>query len=75
MYACGGAEDVHGLHLVTQCQVPLLAHGDAVGHGAASMTARLAPCIGCRNDDLGVAPDLVNHGLPPAHHGLQQMHH
>eukprot|EP00975_Prorocentrum_lima_P054854 11499793-Prorocentrum_lima.AAC.1 len=52
----------------------LLAHRDAVGHGAAQATARLAPCIDCRMDDLGVAPDLVNHGLPHAYRGLH-LHH
>eukprot|EP00975_Prorocentrum_lima_P034492 7250564-Prorocentrum_lima.AAC.1 len=52
----------------------LLEHGDAVGHDAAQATARLAPCINCRNDDLGGAPDLVNHGLSPAHHAPQQVY-
>eukprot|EP00975_Prorocentrum_lima_P061842 12882250-Prorocentrum_lima.AAC.1 len=44
MHACGGAGDVDGLHLVTQRQMQLLAHGDSVGHGAARATACLAPC-------------------------------
>eukprot|EP00975_Prorocentrum_lima_P003241 716145-Prorocentrum_lima.AAC.1 len=43
----------------------LLAHGDAVGDGAARAIARLAPCIGCRNDDLDVDRDIADQGLPP----------
>eukprot|EP00975_Prorocentrum_lima_P064176 12895979-Prorocentrum_lima.AAC.1 len=42
MHACCGAEDVDGLHLVTLHQMRISVHGDAVGHGAAQATARLA---------------------------------